>query len=388
MKIGFIRYPVKLYESGRILRGGSEIANQHIINYLKSHNIEVVEFMPENDERINLINVPAIGTPLMFQDLLKKINEINSCDLIVTTNWFGAIIPEIKVPLVTIFHTNASMVLDSIKDKNIKDQDLLSKWLKLAEPYKLAQKSDQSKHETVITISENYFANNSDQIIVVSQFLKNSLTKYYSADRKKIAVVLNTYPDGWSGINVDQKFSNGNISLVCLTRLPVDYNGFVGKGADRIFDFFSQLSGIKKNLIASTKPGSYDKFIKKYASDVEYIENASRQRVGEELAKSHISFHPSRCEACQLTLIEAMMMKNVVITFPVGVAEELIKNGKDGFIVNTIEEAIGVVKKLKKQPKDIEKVAANARNKILNNLSAEKIGSKYLRIFQNIAKVG
>ncbi len=388
MKIGFIRYPVKLYESGRILRGGSEIANQHIINYLKSHNIEVVEFMPENDERINLINVPAIGTPLMFQDLLKKINEINSCDLIVTTNWFGAIIPEIKVPLVTIFHTNASMVLDSIKDKNIKDQDLLSKWLKLAEPYKLAQKSDQSKHETVITISENYFANNSDQIIAVSQFLKNSLTKYYSADRKKIAVVLNTYPDGWSGINVDQKFSNGNISLVCLTRLPVDYNGFVGKGADRIFDFFSQLSGIKKNLIASTKPGSYDKFIKKYASDVEYIENASRQRVGEELAKSHISFHPSRCEACQLTLIEAMMMKNVVITFPVGVAEELIKNGKDGFIVNTIEEAIGVVKKLKKQPKDIEKVAANARNKILNNLSAEKIGSKYLRIFQNIAKVG
>jgi len=388
MKIGFIRYPVKLYESGRILRGGSEISNQHIINYLKSHNIEVVEFMPENDERINLINVPAIGTPLMFQDLLKKINEINSCDLIVTTNWFGAIIPEIKVPLVTIFHTNASMVLDSIKDKNIKDQDLLSKWLKLAEPYKLAQKSDQSKHETVITISENYFANNSDQIIAVSQFLKNSLTKYYSADRKKIAVVLNTYPDGWSGINVDQKFSNGNISLVCLTRLPVDYNGFVGKGADRIFDFFSQLSGIKKNLIASTKPGSYDKFIKKYASDVEYIENASRQRVGEELAKSHISFHPSRCEACQLTLIEAMMMKNVVITFPVGVAEELIKNGKDGFIVNTIEEAIGVVKKLKKQPKDIEKVAANARNKILNNLSAEKIGSKYLRIFQNIAKVG
>jgi len=388
MKIGFIRYPVKLYESGRILRGGSEIANQHIINYLKSHNIEVVEFMPENDERINLINVPAIGTPLMFQDLLKKINEINSCDLIVTTNWFGAIIPEIKVPLVTIFHTNASMVLDSIKDKNIKDQDLLSKWLKLAEPYKLAQKSDQSKHETVITISENYFANNSDQIIAVSQFLKNSLTKYYSADRKKIAVVLNTYPDGWSGINVDQKFSNGNISLVCLTRLPVDYNGFVGKGADRIFDFFSQLSGIKKNLIASTKPGSYDKFIKKYASDVEYIENASRQRVGEELAKSHISFHPSRCEACQLTLIEAMMMKNVVITFPVGVAEELIKNGKDGFIVNTIEEAIGVVKKLKKQPKDIEKVAANARNKILNNLSAEKIGSKYLKIFQKIAKVG
>ncbi|MFA5157576.1 MAG: glycosyltransferase family 4 protein [Patescibacteria group bacterium] len=386
MKIGFIRYPVKLYQSGRVLRGGSEIANQHIIDFLKSSNVNVTEFMPENEARLKLIDVPAIGTPLMFQELLKQIDEINSCDLIVTTNWFGAIIPEIKVPLVTIFHSNASMVLDSIKVENISDSDVLEKWLKLAKPYKIAEKSDQSKHETVITIGENYFANNSNKVIAVSQFLKDSLVKYYSADPKKITAVLNTYPNDWQNIDLNQNYSGKKIRVVVLTRLPVDHNGFIGKGADRIFEFFSQLSNTEKILIASTKTGSYSKFIEKYAADIKFIENAGRREVGKELAESHISFHPSRCEACQLTLIEAMLMGNVVITFPVGVAKELIENGKNGFIVNSVGEAVDIIKKLRNQPEKIKKIAESARNKILINLSKEKIGNQYLKIFQKISK--
>ncbi|TSC93691.1 MAG: Glycosyltransferase [Candidatus Berkelbacteria bacterium Athens1014_28] len=386
MRIGFLRYPKKLYESGKVLRGGSEIANQHLIDFLRSSGVEVIEFMPESAERLKLINIPAIGTPLMFQELLHKIDKINTCDLLITTNWFGAIIPEVKVPLVTIFHANASMVLDSIQDKNIFDKGILSKWLEKVEPYKIGQISDQSKHETVITISESYFANNSDRVIAVSRFLKESLVKYYSADRKKIDVVLNTYPDDWSNINVDRKLAKKNISLVCLTRLPVDYNGFVGKGADRIFELFSSVSGINKVLIASTKPKSFDKLLKDFFPDVEYFENSSRREVGEQIANTQLSFHPSRCEACQLTLIEAMMMRNVVITFPVGVAEELIENGKDGFIVNSVKEAIKIINWLKNQPEEIERIATNARSKVLTNLSKEKIGGQYLKIFQELIK--
>jgi glycosyltransferase involved in cell wall biosynthesis len=168
--------------------------------------------------------------------------------------------------------------------------------------------------------------------------------------------------------------------------LPVDRNGFIGKGADRMLELFSRLPEMPKILIASTKPNSYDKLLQKYIKNVSKIENAERQKVGSELASSKISFHPSRCEACQLTLIEAMMMKNVVITFPIGAAEELVKNGENGFIVNSVKEAVEIINKISKNPEEMERVASNARNKILIELSADKIGSKYLSIFQKISQ--
>ena len=94
MKIAFIRYPEYYYENNSIIRGGSEIANQYLIDYLKSvEGVEVNEYSPETPERLDLISIPAVGTPLVFQDLLKRIDEINKNDILIRTNWFGFIIP-------------------------------------------------------------------------------------------------------------------------------------------------------------------------------------------------------------------------------------------------------------------------------------------------------
>ncbi len=386
MKIGWIRYPEKLYKSGRVTKGGSETANQYVINFLRSKGCEVIDFMPETNERINLIDLPALGTPLMFQDLVKRIVEMNGCDIVVTTNWFGAILPELKVPLVTVFHSNSSMVMESIKDKNITDKETLDKWLNIVKKYSLAKPSIQQDHEKVISFGEKYFATKSDLIISVSDLLKQSLTEFYGSEAGKIQVIFNSFDNQWLEVNVGKSF-DGELNLINVTRLPDDFNGFVGKGADRTFEVFSKVD-LDKVLVASGKPVAYRSFIDENLNRVKLVESADRQTVASELANAHISIHCSRCEACQLTLIEAMLMKTVPISFKVGVASEFIEHGKNGFLVDSVDEMLEYVKVLREDRKKMAEMASLARETILQKCSINEIGQKYLEVFGHIISGG
>lgn len=383
MKIAWIRYPQKLYTSGRVLRGGSEIANQHVIDWLRANGHKVIDFMPELDARIELISTQALGTPLMFQDLLNRIDEINSCDLVVTTNWFSVILPEIKIPICVIYHSSANMVLDAIKQENITDKSCLNKWLKVARQYDLASISAQSQHEMVIALGEQYQAKNSAKIIAVSQLLKEKLIAYYKIPEEKIVVVKNSYPVEWKNFNIDKNFSEG-LKLINISRLPNDYNGFVGKGTDRLLEVLSKFPEIPKILLASAKRGVYDQILNDSIKNYELIENASRSQVKECLAQAHISIHTSRVEACQLTLIEAMLMKTMPITFNVGVVEELIENGKNGIIVNNSNEMASKIRWAIKNPQKVEQIAEEAQKTILEKLSIEMVGESYLEVFKKI----
>ena len=59
---------------------------------------------------------------------------------------------------------------------------------------------------------------------------------------------------------------------------------------------------------------------------------------------------PSRYEGFSLSLVEAMSQGLAPVSFPVGVAPEIIRDGENGFIVNTIEEAEKKIKLLLKDP--------------------------------------
>jgi len=384
MKIAWIRYPEKLYTSGKVLKGGSESANQYVIDWLRSHGHEVIDFMPNSQERIGLISSQAIGTPLMFQDLLKEIDAINNCDLVVTTNWFSAILPEIKKPICVVYHSSAQMVMDSIKQENIAEKAVLNKWLNIARKFDLAQFSNQSDHEIVISLGESYQAQHATKIIAVSRLLKDKIIEYYNINQSKIKVINNSFPEGWDQeIKKDFKES---LKIINVSRLPHDFNGFVGKGTDRLMEVLNHFPKNKKILLATTKKNAYPNLLKENLRNFELIENASRDQVKNKLSEAHISIHTSRAEACQLTLIESMLLKTLPITFNLGVAEELIKNGENGFIVNSTKEMIAKLNWALKNPENANKMAERAHQTIIYKLSIDRIGCEYEKFFLGLIK--
>jgi glycosyltransferase involved in cell wall biosynthesis len=105
-----------------------------------------------------------------------------------------------------------------------------------------------------------------------------------------------------------------------------------------------------------------------------------------------ILFLSSRYEGFSLSLIEAMSQGLVPISFPVGVAPEIIKNGENGFLVESEKEAEERARELLEDNEKRLKMAAGAKQtteqfkstRIAENLFAlyKKVRSEH-RLHQN-----
>jgi glycosyltransferase involved in cell wall biosynthesis len=56
--------------------------------------------------------------------------------------------------------------------------------------------------------------------------------------------------------------------------------------------------------------------------------------------KGSILFLPSRYEGFSLSLVEGMSQGLIPVTYPIGVAPEIIRDGENGYLVNSQKEAI------------------------------------------------
>jgi glycosyltransferase involved in cell wall biosynthesis len=67
-----------------------------------------------------------------------------------------------------------------------------------------------------------------------------------------------------------------------------------------------------------------------------------------------------------------------VIAFNKGSMPELIENGKNGFLVNTVDEAIDRVLQIK----DIDR--AYCRRHVERNFTVERMTKEYIQVYENI----
>ncbi|ANE50815.1 glycosyltransferase family 4 protein [Flavisolibacter tropicus] len=79
-----------------------------------------------------------------------------------------------------------------------------------------------------------------------------------------------------------------------------------------------------------------------------------------------------------LVMIEAMACGTPIIGWDMGSVPEVLENGKNGFIVHTIEEALGAVKKLP----SIDR--STVRTVFEEKFTARRMTAAYLNIFQNL----
>lgn len=385
-KVAFISLPETFFADGGV-KSGSVIVNQEIADFLKNHGCEVLLFTVENKERIELRKLKGFGNTLMFQDLYNKVDEINGCDLVITSNYYGLVIPEIKVPIVTIFHHSAKSISNLI-DKNLTSKIFLN-WMKRARNFSIALSTSESLHGKIMSILEQYEIDNSFKTVAVSKQFSEELVNNYNIDRRKLIVIHNAVTD-----DLPEEISKdwqGELEVVYVGRVAKSYGGFAVKGFDRLLEIMEKLPKFRKKIIISTDGQElYQRFFEKHLPDTEIIYNLEHEKVGSELRKSHISLHCSRVESFGLTLVESMQNANVPIAFDAGIASEIIQNGKNGFLVKNEKEAIDIIKSISRPDfrPELKKMALRARTSIKKKLSVEATYGAYLRLVKEAAENG
>ena len=125
----------------------------------------------------------------------------------------------------------------------------------------------------------------------------------------------------------------------------------------------------------------YNQYIVPYLDDknVIFIESAGPVQRNQLLGKATALLHPINFEEpFGLSVIESMACGTPVIAFNRGSMPELIENGKNGFTVNTVDDAIEAVGKIKNINRKY------CRRYIEQHFTVNQMTEKYIQVYETV----
>jgi glycosyltransferase involved in cell wall biosynthesis len=140
--------------------------------------------------------------------------------------------------------------------------------------------------------------------------------------------------------------------IVFLGRLGNDSFTLKLKGIDRLIHLYKHFPKLKKTTVCMTSNKELKNWLKKSLPNSTVFTNLRKDLIPNVLRPlaGSILFVPSRYEGFSLSLVEGMSQGLVPVTYAMGVAPEIIKNGRNGFIVKNQKEAISRIKQLTENP--------------------------------------
>lgn len=127
--------------------------------------------------------------------------------------------------------------------------------------------------------------------------------------------------------------------------------------------------------------GYYDQYIAPYTDNdkVVYLGSAGPAERSRLLGKACALLHPIQFdEPFGLSVIESMACGTPVIAFDRGSMPELIKNGKTGFLVSSVSEAVEAVARIQ----DIDRVFC--RHHVERNFTVDHMVNEYIKVYEMI----
>lgn len=240
---------------------------------------------------------------------------------------------------------------------------------------------------------ESYINRNADHIIAPSKTVYEILTEKEKVPKNKVSII----PYGQTSERFDRITKeqiarirqelkmNEELSLVYVARL------YHRKGHIYLFEAFANLlkKGIKANLYLVGE-GAYRKELEQKVKEMN-IENSVkflgwRDDALAIIAASDIVVHPSLEDALSSAVIESLMLGKPIVATDISGVRDILKEGKYGKIVPP-EDSKALEKAIEEIIQNLEKArdtARNARNYLLDYMSAEKVAKEYLNVYRKV----
>jgi glycosyltransferase involved in cell wall biosynthesis len=205
----------------------------------------------------------------------------------------------------------------------------------------------------------------------------NNTTYYVSISHSDRSAELDYVATVYNGININEfKFrADSEDYLLFFGRIHPE------KG---VYESIQISIKSKKKLIISgliQDKKYFEQKIKPYINDndIVYVGNSGPNDRNKLLGGATALLHPiSFDEPFGLSVVEAMICGTPVIAFNKGAMPELIQNGKTGFLVNSIEEALEAINNIKIINRKY------CREWAISNFSQEKMIEGYLAVYKKI----
>ena len=368
----------------KLRKTGTHHFNHILVNYLRrlSHRVDVL--YPK--ETINFLstNLKGLSNILFFYSLITKRKEAAKYDLIQGTTYTTLAFLGNGVPVITHFGSTTAGFL-----KNVPSSSLLAK-----EHRGLAKAFNELKNFGIISrivpqrgalkdISEVelYVAKRCNLVVAASQGIKKELVEK-GVRASKIVVIHNNIEDFWFG-SQEKKRVRKNAGLVYSGRMGEDSFTIRLKGITRLIVMLKKFPKVQKTIIGLTeKSDAFRTFFSRMPNMASYF-NLRKKTVKRVLGSHYgdIYINPGRYEGFCLSLVEAMSQGLIPVVFPIGVAPEIIQNGRNGYIVNNLREMTERIEHLLSS-KDLRKRMAKEAEKTAQQFRPDRILNEYIRLYR------
>lgn len=325
---------------------GAHYINDLIVSKLREVDVEVQSFYPKFILADMPIAFKGVNNILFFYSLLERHEEILKCDIIQGTTYTPIAFLQFAKPVVSHFGSSNHGFLKAVPRTSQLESEcrLIMRELKRqGHITELDLKTNRPLHD--ISTIERYAAQKADHVIATSEIVKQDLLDV-GIPTEKIEVIHNAIEDYWFETERSEHISEPHV--VFLGRIGEDPFTLKLKGADRMIHLMRQFPSVRKLAIVMSRSKPLITYLSSSIPNTQVESNLIKTEIPAVLAKHRgsILLLTSRYEGFSLSLIEGMSQGLVPVSFPVGCAPEVIRNGENGFLVHTIQEAESAVRLL------------------------------------------
>jgi glycosyltransferase involved in cell wall biosynthesis len=376
MRIAFIHHDKKIST-------GAHYINDLIKIKLREQGIKVKNFYPKAPLIDSPHHLRGLKNILFFYSLLENKEDILKCDLIQGTTYTPLTFLTFDIPVISHFGSTTYGFLKSVPLTNKLEKGTTQIFYKLKKLNVVTELNIKTRRplRDIMEI-ENYVASKAEAVIATSLNVKQELIAC-GINESKIELIHNAVEDYW--FDYQRKAIVDKPILVFLGRLGSDVFTFKLKGLDRLLNIYQHFPEMNKITVALTSNKALEQYFIEKIPKSEFYKNVQKDRIPEIInpLSGSILLITSRYEGFSLSLIEGMTQGLIPVTYPVGVAGEIIVNGENGFIVNSQEEAFAAIEKISNDRELREKMSQNAYKSSLA-FKADLMVDKFIALYKKV----
>jgi glycosyltransferase involved in cell wall biosynthesis len=377
MKVAFIHNEKKIGT-------GAHYINDLMASKLEEDGVEIKNFYP----RMSLINTPVhlggLKSILFFYSLLERRKEILKFNIIQGTTYTPLPFLAYPVPVVSHFGSTTRGFLTATPLAKNLTNGTRKAWYGLKKDGILSELNVKTRRpmRDIVDIEE-YVASRATAVIATSEKVKQELLASGVKD-EKITVIHNAIEDYW--FDKEPAPFSPEPGIVFLGRLGGDAFTLKLKGLDRLIHLYQKFPQVKKTTFCMTTNKSLAEWLRTKISNHSVFVNTKKDNIPNLMVplRGHVLFIPSRYEGFSLSLIEGMSQGLIPVIYSVGVAPEIIRNGENGFLVSSQNEAVEKVELLLKDAGLRERLSAEAIA-TSRQFSGNVIAKKLMKLYESIA---
>jgi len=362
IKVAFIHNEKRAHTG---MHTGAAQINRLMALALAEQGVQVKHFYPKHQLADTPVHLRGIANILFFYSMLEHKEQILKYDIIQGTTYTPLPFLAFDTPVVCHFGSTIRGFLNSVpptKKLLQEERRVFRELVKL----KVISDFDLETFRPLEDIAdiESITATRATACIATSAKVQNELIAM-GVPADNVRVIHNAIEDYWFATQVPQQPAPPH--LVFLGRLGNDVFTLKLKGLARLVNLYRAFPEVPKTTVCMTTNRKLKEWLRvAFPKHYMYV-NLRKDLIPGALAPLYGSmlFISSRYEGFSLSLIEGMSQGLVPIAFSVGVVPEIIQNGHNGFIVDSVDEAQQRVQELLADTDLRLSMAANAKQTAL-----------------------